>query len=489
MRNCFSRFLSLGIVSLFLSLGAATSCTQVDNSLGSGLIPDGQIMKTRIDTLGLEEEQAFKAYYSFTDTINSHCQTLSVIGKSTSEIFGKTTAATLLQYLPTRVRTDTTSMGFGYGATVDSVKLRIAMNYMSGDKEVEQTFNIFKLKDTIRTDTTYYVNFPYEDYIDLTPVFSFKYKGESANADPERIKIYDREDGSDNTVGEELLKELLSDTDLYNYTKEHTSLFRKKFPGLVIAPAAESPDNGALYYSSLPYTVLELYLHNYTDASLTTIKDKGVRQTFSFDDSKIRDTIPRSQSIISVRHDYTGTVMDGVKDGQVEALTGYVQGVAGVTTTLEIPDAFFDAIDALKEDPTDDIMIHQAMMYVYLEDDATEQMDNSHPRLGSYINYSTLIPIPDYLYTQEGSSSATPLAYGGQLNRTYGYYTMDITSYIHQAWKKKTISRKFTLAPLAYPYIPNDALTYKETALTISDAVRDASSKQIRVKLTYTLIK
>lgn len=483
MRNCFSRFLSWGIIALFVSLTAATSCTQVDDTLGSGLIPDGQRTKTGVDTIGLGAGEAVKAYYSFTDTINSHNQTLSAIGRSNSDIFGKTAAATLVQYLPTLIRTDTTAMGFGYGAAVDSVRLLIAMNYMSGDKEVEQTFNIFALKDTLRTDTTYYVNFPYEEYIGPEPVFTFTYKGESPNADPERIK-------TDVTpAGEELLEELLSDASLYDRTKEAVPLFRKRFPGLVIAPADGSPDNGALYYSNLPYTVLELYFHNYTDASLTTIKDKGVRQTFSFDDTTINDTIPRSHSVISVRHDYTGTIMDGVKEGPIEAAIGYVQGVAGVTTTLEFPDAFFDAIDALKEDPSDDLMIHQAMMYVYLEDDSVEAMDNSHLRLGSYMKYSTLTPIADYHYMQESSTSAVPLAYDGRLNRTYGYYAMDITSYLHQAWKKESVERKFTLAPLAYPYVPNDALTYKETALTISDTAEGKNNKQIRVKLTYTLIK
>ena len=188
-----------------------------------------------------------------------------------------------------------------------------------------------------------------------------------------------------------------------------------------------------------------------------------------------------------MEHDYTGTVMDGVKDGLVEATTGYIQGVAGGTPTLELPDAFFDAIEALKEDPDDDIMIHQAMMYVYLENDDVEQMDNSHHKLGSYINYSTLSPIADYIYTQE--AAGTSLAYGGMLNRTYGYYSMDISSYLHQAMKRTSIPRKFTLAPIAYPYTPNEAFVWKETALKISDAVQGAGNKQIHVKLTYTLIK
>jgi hypothetical protein len=380
-------------------------------------------------------------------------------------------------------------MGFGYGATVDSVKLLIAMNYMSGDKNAEQTFDIFTLKDTLRTDTTYYVNFPYEEHIGGEPVFTFKYKGESANGDVEGIKVYDREAEPDNTAGEELLKELLSDTELYNFTKEHTPLFKKKFPGLVIAPVAESPDNGALYYSTLEHSFLEIYFHNYTDASKTTVKDKSVKQSYYFDDAVLYDTIPRNHSVISVRHDYAGTAMDGVKDGPIATNVGYVQGVAGVTTTLEFPDAFFEAIEALKEDPTDDIMIHQAMMYIYLENDGTEVMDASHHKLGSYLSYGSMTPIPDYNYVQEAADNAAPLAYNGTLNRTWGYYAMDITSYVHQAWKKPSVPRKFTLAPIAYPSKPNEAFVWKETALTVSDAAAGESSKQTRVKLTYTLIK
>ena len=49
------------------------------------------------------------------------------------------------------------------------------------------------------------------------------------------------------------------------------------------------------------------------------------------------------------------------------------------------------------------------------------------PRMGLYTNYAQRIAVTDYAYSKEGSYT---LAFDGNINRSRGCYTMDISSFI-----------------------------------------------------------
>ena len=135
-------------------------------------------------------------------------------------------------------------------------------------------------------------------------------------------------------------------------------------------------------------------------------------------------------------------------------------------------------------------------------------LDESITRLGLYTDYDQLTGIPDYNYAYEKMYNTT-LAYGGNLNRSWASYVMDISSYIQRLknyvdWlvsegkaekgenglytftfnpdDTKYISRTIYLGPEAY-----DAYTFKRSKVQgMESALNNAS---MRIDLTYTMIK
>ena len=139
-------------------------------------------------------------------------------------------------------------------------------------------------------------------------------------------------------------------------------------------------------------------------------------------------------------------------------------------------------------------MINQAMLYVEMEnwiegDMVTVDYMNAAPdRLGSYLNMRTSgtegytpSPIPDYLYDYEKNVQASDesyvLPYNGYLNRSNGYYELNISSYIQQIMKG-TMKKDILLGPSGY-----DFMGYGQVAL------KGAGAQPMRLSITYTLIK
>ena len=100
----------------------------------------------------------------------------------------------------------------------DSVKLIVNMKYVCGDPSVRQTFNIYRLRDSLAytTDTIYYHSFRYEDHIDSEPLFSFEYSGEPDEIEEIKLDILPQ--------GQLLLDELAAaDTTLFYSDKAYES--------------------------------------------------------------------------------------------------------------------------------------------------------------------------------------------------------------------------------------------------------------------------
>jgi hypothetical protein len=137
------------------------------------------------------------------------------------------------------------------------------------------------------------------------------------------------------------------------------------------------------------------------------------------------------------------------------------------------------------------------MMRIWIEDGrSVDALDRSMARLGSYLNPKTLSPIPDYQYVTEkyrndqyqaqNSSEVYMLDYGGYLNRSNGYYELDITSYIQQLARQDAddpdhmyISPAIFIAPEAYSVIgPGQSI------LQGFD-----SDNPVSIRITYTIIE
>jgi hypothetical protein len=481
----------LATVTLLIS---ANACTEVNDELGGSLLPKNQQMTIRIDRL-----DGVRMFTEKQDTLRSNGLGEVLLGKRSDPIFGRRTNSFIVQFLPISLPYE--GKGYGIDPIADSLVITMPLNSVEGNYDVEQKFNVYAIDwdntsgvgpDSLSADSTYYTFFRAIDYYDPDKLlFTFTNEGkrgiETALVPTE--------------AGKEYLNSIVNfDMDSYKDDK----LFRNKYKGFYIAPANDSPTNAATYNVSLDYSsaFMTLYARNHDTLDVSAIYDT-LYQFFSFSDQTPTTDIPFTNlSINMVDWDYTGTPIESAL-AQTESNTPqsvtYIQPMNGVITRLEFTDALVETLRDLRNQ-TDSkgnittwpgIMINQAEMYLYLKDDSTPSFDASMKRVGSYLNPNTLASTPDYLYTyeynyqQQSGGEDYMLPYNGYLDRSRGYYKMDITSYVQQLAKeveqgaKPAISQTVYLAPDAYSF-------FKTGESVVQNGENEG--KHIGIKITYTLI-
>ena len=470
-------------------LSAVSACTKVDDTLGQGFIPGGNDKLTlHIDTLGLGEGEAITACQVYYDSIGLAGSTrhtrgamnlhIAYMGRSSDPVFGKITGASIATCLPSEpIRP---YFYKGRHDSFDSVKLTLNMKLVSGDPSVRQTFNVYRLRDTLAysTDSIYYQSFPYEKYIESSPAFSFEYSGTPSDIEEIKLKVL--------PDGEAFLAEMLAaDTTLF-YSDRYYEYLRQ-FKGFAIVPDAATPENAALYVNYLPNTYLNLYYQRDRDDWEIELDDENKEREITaymqlaFSDRDSRD----NTSIASIRRDYSGTPYAALNDGeQIETTDGiaYVQGIGGMAAMLKFPDSFFEALEAKKPSPDYTLFINQAQMFVWVPEHTAEAYDRAFQMLGSYADYGKMSIIADYYISDAETTIDVP--YDGTLNRNpgKGYYRMDITSFLqHALLNDDDTSRSLTLGGTYTPYEP-----FSDYFSTLQVA---GSERPIQVRIAYTLIK
>lgn len=463
MRGYFKKLLSAASVLCWIAALAAPSCTDVDDSLGQEFIPGDEQMQVETRTVS-----GIKTYVTLYDSIVSSNLGYAYIGRAHDETFGTTATAALVQMLPYSLPDSMSDMGFR--PTVDSVKLRLLMRSWGGDTLTSQTVNVYEVRERLVSDTTFYTDFPYENYIDPEPLFTFELKGRP-NPDDYTQYVY-----TDFTPRQKEYVQAMVECDSATYHNDTT--FVNKFKGLVFAPAAESPENAAIYRIDLQYAFFSVFAHNYWEEAPATRKDT-VSLHLSFEDRTI--LARNSLSVNSVRHDYAGSQVTAVNDTVNPATPVFVQGMGGVTTMLEFPDALISEIRALLPSPEYDMVINRARLVMPLTggpEPSVETLDEAPPRLGSYTDYAGKVSISDYNYTYEHEYSQQ-LPYGGYLNRSHGYYEMDITSFVQKALLDSDAPRRFVAGPDAYSFFRYDQVALEGYGSTVPP----------RLELIYTIVK
>ncbi len=416
-----SKYITLRFATGFFVLlfAALTCCTKVDDSLGLNLVPGNQLMSVHIDTFGREQLQQVKTYTVPVDSVATSMLGYTVIGSYHSEEFGTTRAVAMLQMMPvTENHIKEGGYGFGEENRPDSVKLSLKPTYLTGDYDTEQVFMVYPMNTALPADSTYYKSIAYESLMEEDAIFSFSLSGKPDTTLLVSADITER--------GWEYMKELLSDE---TYYYENRNKFHDKFKGLIIEPSDDSPSDAAIY--SLNLTTANFYLY-FTDMAKANDPNRDTLfvPLYMRDDEREM----RNVSVTSLRTDYSDTPVEAalaLSEDMIPQQITYVHGFGGVTTRLEFPDEFYDAI-LQKRGNGQTLFLNQAMIFTDILDDSWEVMDISHARLGSYYNYNVLKGIPDYLMADQINSSATS-SYGGHLNRTHGYYAMDITTFLHYA--------------------------------------------------------
>lgn len=499
--NCSNRnaacLRSLG-ASLLLAAASLSACTSVDDRLGANLLPINQRMEIEITS----RDNSIKTYLYRPDSLPSKRLGVAYIGRQLDPdgVFGAVSNSVLVQFVP-NVVPFSAEQGYGLLPIIDSMRIVMAVSGLEGDATKEQRFDVYDVAEgpePLSRGKDYYTNFPIDDYKG-PKLFEFTHSG-VGNVAARLVPT---------AAGKEYLEELVH-TDMENYADD--SLFRRKFRGLYITPADTSPVDAAVYRARLVSSSLELYVRNHDSLDVAAIRDT-LRVEFTLTDSDTSDDIGQvipidNVSINMASFDYTGSTL-GILQDQTNNFTDtlptsptlpvvYVQPMGGVGTYLRFTDELIDDIRNLRyktdgsgERVGKDIMINQASMRLWLMDDSTPTLESSMARLGSYLNPGALFPIPDYQFVAEMNAEQKgdndfKLLYGGYLNRSNGYYELDITSYVQQLAKEREGDPDYNYIPPVIFLGPAAAQLFEFGQSTLCGTDSD---RPITLRITYTIIE
>lgn len=471
-------------------------CTEVDDTLGSNLVPDDQQMKAGFRSFPALKEQNPKKYVETrlfqTDSILASNISNGYLGSTLSDTLGLRTAGFLSQYVSYYL---VDSGYFGFRPIFDSAQLLLSINSYGSDTLTRQQFEVYEVisndyltEKPVATgrsqrDTAFYLTFDPEevDYlggrsiIGDKPLFTFELGGETGPATT-AVTMTPTDEGKRFVQRLMLRDENYKEGDPIDYSVYSTDSLKfwvERFKGLYIRPkkvqdnlSASNP--GTIYSLSLSASGLSIYGRNRVKEDPTLIKDT-IGMVYYFYDS-YQNTYG-NVSVNVVDHDYDraaspakialADAQEWVKVGdhyeknvRPENPRAYVAGMGGVITELTFTQEFFDELERIIETENaasgktfERLAFAQARMSLYFPSSCYEweQIDPANPgrliaemnaapsRLGLYTDYKKLTPVSDYLYVYENSYDVT-IAYGGYVNRSHGCYTMDITSHIQELW-------------------------------------------------------
>ncbi len=488
MMNCNKMSLRRAISALVALCAAVVmlgACTEVDDALGSDLIPENQRMTIRIDTL-----RNLETYIAQSDSVKSRIKGsgYAYIGQLRNDTFGLRRCSFISQILPTQLPY---RAGFGIDPIFDSVIFTYSISDYKGDTMAAQKFYVYEVnRKFVPEDSTFYVNFDAEGYVNPEPLFEFEITSPTKTSS----RAYPTEAGLD------YIKRLMQ-TDTVTYYND--TLWVNKFHGLYVVPEQTDSESKVIYRTETSYTGLELWLRDHDSIDNNLILDTIVASYACY----AKDAKMGNIAANMVYHDYEGSLVAdlGVNDTLASdpvQRTIYVEGMGGVMGYVKVTDQFVEKLaelgDEAKNGGYSTVSINQAMAYfpltVNVKDPAERPaaipfLDAAPTRLGMYTAFASLTGIPDYDYEYEESLSnygdQYKLPYGGELNRSRGCYAMDVTAYIQRMWSEyqradgnldEVKYRSIFVAPAA-----DDMFTLGQVALQGNDA--------IEIVLTYTLMR
>ena len=488
MMNCNKMSLRRAISALVALCAAVVmlgACTEVDDALGSDLIPENQRMTIRIDTL-----RNLETYIAQSDSVKSRIKGsgYAYIGQLRNDTFGLRRCSFISQILPTQLPY---RAGFGIDPIFDSVIFTYSISDYKGDTMAAQKFYVYEVnRKFVPEDSTFYVNFDAEGYVNPEPLFEFEITSPTKTSS----RAYPTKAGLD------YIKRLMQ-TDTVTYYND--TLWVNKFHGLYVVPEQTDSESKVIYRTETSYTGLELWLRDHDSIDNNLILDTIVASYACY----AKDAKMGNIAANMVYHDYEGSIVGalGVNDTLASdpvQRTIYVEGMGGVMGYVKVTDQFVEKLaelgDEAKNGGYSTVSINQAMAYfpltVNVKDPAERPaaipfLDAAPTRLGMYTAFASLTGIPDYDYEYEESLSnygdQYKLPYGGELNRSRGCYAMDVTAYVQRMWNEyqradgnldEVKYRSIFVAPAA-----DDMFTLGQVALQGNDA--------IEIVLTYTLMR
>ena len=448
------------ILSIFLS-AALTACETVDNTFGNDYIPNDQMMQVARDS-----SLQIKTYNITADSIYSALNDANYFGSYHDAVVGSVSTSFIGLLRRPFQSSDST---FDKNPVIDSAFIYFNLyGDILGKSEVEQTFEIYELKEQVYRDSAYYSNFDPTPIIESTPLFTFTHSGDGG-----QIKY---------EVTDPAFRARLLDTTGY----WSDSTFHKRFKGFYIKPVQPHQD-AAIYSVSLNNSTMLVYYHNDQTPADTSYYTNYPFSVFYTDSYYGTTYYYDTQAINMIDFDYTNADPALRLDDRSEPVAKtYIQAYGGVQTSLEFTKESIDALKAkVKAAGYRSMVINKAKLEYFYPTRNPDDLDRMLGRLGMYYDYYTGETIPDFNLTYE-SYNSNYSSYGGFINRSRFLYEMDITMYVQRLLREDADDedRSVVLGPAVGPLLDNSLLLTQPVPL---DGYGSATPP--RVVLTYTMIR
>ncbi len=493
MRDFFNRFCrTISFVFVVVAMLAFEGCSMVtDNTLGSDIMPEGQVMVMRhlkfqgnkiirfnattgeneVIDASLDGKNFLETRLYRTDSLISSNLNNGYMGMRRSDIFGLRTAgfASTMLYM----NAIDEEKGFGYLPIFDTMKMVMTISNYGGDTLVPIRYKVYELLKPLakslfsETDSVAYINCDLSEvYDESRPIFEFTFPNSELGEGPATIMVpmeptpYSWDFARRLMLIPDNYADAGSDWDGYGrsgiecYTDDKQWV--DKFHGVYIKPeSAPSDKEGAIYELDLTASGMMLQGRSRNPKDPSMIQDTvGMYYYFKDSDSDYNRSVNRverdySQSLSGGDALLNDVVMDYTVPRENRSLvsTCYVEGMGGPSTEIYFTDDMLDELLSLEQSASEESMkvgINQCLLTIYVKGASydwettqnnatilTPLLDNSFVRLGGYTNYNTLSPVFDYDYVYENNNDSESL-YGGYLDRSRGCYVMNITAHLQR---------------------------------------------------------
>lgn len=493
MRDFFNRFCrTISFVFVVVAMLAFEGCSMVtDNTLGSDIMPEGQVMVMRhlkfqgnkiisfnattgeneVKDASLDGKNFLETRLYRTDSLISSNLNNGYMGMRRSDVFGLRTAgfASTMLYM----NAIDEEKGFGYLPIFDTMKMVMTISNYGGDTLVPIRYKVYELLKPLakslfsETDSVAYINCDLSEvYDESRPIFEFTFPNSELGEGPATIMVpmeptpYSWDFARRLMLIPDNYADAGSDWDGYGrsgiecYTDDKQWV--DKFHGVYIKPeSAPSDKEGAIYELDLTASGMMLQGRSRNPKDPSMIQDTvGMYYYFKDSDSDYNRSVNRverdySQSLSGGDALLNDVVMDCTVPRENRSLvsTCYVEGMGGPSTEIYFTDDMLDELLSLEQSASEESMkvgINQCLLTIYVKGASydwettqnnatilTPLLDNSFVRLGGYTNYNTLSPVFDYDYVYENNNDSESL-YGGYLDRSRGCYVMNITAHLQR---------------------------------------------------------
>lgn len=421
MRNFSNRFCrTISLLVIVVAILAFVGCSMTaDNTLGSNMMPENQVMVMRhlkfqgnkiirlnADTgenevvdASLEGKNFLETRLYRTDSLLSSNIGKGYIGVRRSDTLGVRTASFASTILYMNAIDE--EKGFGYKPIFDTMKLVMSIKNYGGDTLVPIRYKVYELNKPLaenvlkydekrNKDSIAYINCDLSGvYDESKPIFEFTFPKSELKEGPSTIMIpmENTEYSWDYARRLMLIPDNYADadsdwdgygrTDVECYTDDKK--WTEKFYGLYIKPdIANTPADrrGAIYELDLSASGMMLQGRSRNPQDPAMIKDTvGMYYYFYDKDSEI------NTSVNKVEHDYTqglsstpllGSIeIDGAKsrEERTRVSTCYVEGLGGPATEIYLTDDFLRELVALETTEQGEFSrmgINQCLLTIYV---------------------------------------------------------------------------------------------------------------------------